>query len=118
MFKKIIALLLSFGAASFVVANPTCTGFVSNVSLSTGGGVYATIRNGDVSLKDVTICGLNSTSGAFSAEACIGLYSMLLSAVAMSEDVTLWFYQDKFSSCSLNWANLADFGFYHFRLNK
>jgi len=118
MFKKATVVLFLITFASFVSANPTCTGYVSSVSLTSTGGVIATVKGSEVNLADVVLCSSSATTGAFAGHVCDSVYSMLLSAVAMSEDVTLWFYQEKFSSCSLNWANLGDYGFYHFRLNK
>jgi hypothetical protein len=42
--------------------------------------------------------------------------SILLSASAMNQTITLWFYQDEFTSCDQSWASLANMGFYHMRV--
>jgi hypothetical protein len=98
--------------------NPTCVGKISGVSVSESGGVYASIKNGNsVNLTDVQFCNLNDTSSSYSGTACKGLLSLLMSGAAMDNTATLWFREAKFTSCTANWSNIKDFGFYHFKLN-
>ena len=118
MFKKACLSIITILFSTFAVANPTCSGTVSGVSMSGGGSVYATVRNGGgTNLTDVVFCNINSTSGNFSGEACKGVLSLLISSAAMQKNVTLWFKDAQFDDCTQSWKNLNGIGLYHLRVN-
>ena len=117
--KKILTLLggmlVSVNAYS---ANPTCAGKISGVSISTSGGVYASIKSGTTTnLLDVQFCELNSTEGDYSGESCKGILSLLMAGEAMDKTAILWFKAESFASCSQSWKSLKDFGLYYFKVN-
>lgn len=115
--KKVFFLLLLSLLSSAAIANPTCIGEISRVSLSYSGGVHGTVKSDSgVNLRDVMFCNANSSSGRFTGDSCDALLSILLSASAMNQTITLWFYQDEFTSCDQSWASLANMGFYHMRV--
>ena len=115
--KKVFFLLLLSLLSSAAIANPTCIGEISRVSLSYSGGVHGTVKSeSGVNLRDVIFCNVNSNSGRFSGNSCEALMSILLSASAMNQTITLWFYEDEFTSCDQSWASLANMGFYHMRV--
>lgn len=118
MLNKLSSIILLLSVSLSAVANPTCHGKVSGVSISASGSVYASVSNGgSTKFTDVVFCNLNKTVGNYNGESCKGLLSLLLSGSAMQKNATLWFHSASFNHCSQSWMELDKIGFYHIRID-
>jgi len=118
MIKKIFTsiLIVMFGCPVF--ASKSCTGMLSDVSISASGNLYVSIKNSSnqVNIDNVAFCNVNQTQGKYNAEACKVVYGLMLSGVAQKKTGTAWFKDDDFS-CAQSWGSVYENGFYHFRIN-
>jgi len=119
LFRKAGLFVITLGLSSFVYGNPSCSGSVSGVSISSVGKVLASVNSGTaIKLNDVVFCNINATEGDYSGEGCKGVLSLLLSASATQKSATLWFREASFTSCEQSWTDLKDSGLYHIRINR
>jgi hypothetical protein len=118
MLNKLCSMILLLSVSVSAVANPTCQGKVSGISISASGDVYASVSNGgSTKFMDVVFCNLNKTVGNYHGESCKGLLSLLLSGSAMQKNATLWFQSASFNHCTQSWMVLDKIGFYHLRID-
>ncbi|QTL33967.1 hypothetical protein [Pseudoalteromonas viridis] len=113
--KNFIA-VISLAAASMsapVLANYSCKGKVSSVSLGANSRLYASI---DGVVSNGGICFLNDSA---KGEFCHAVYSSLLVALSAQKEVVVYFSKGTAADCNKgSWVTFEDHGFYHFSLKK
>lgn len=112
---KLVPLLFLFVSLSSN-ASHNCLGKVNAVDVSADGSVMINVG----SLGDGTkVCHLNRSHGEFTADACKAAFSLFMAAQMADKAVRLWFRNDTNPSCSKgHWADLADHGIYHVRVEN
>ncbi|WP_444889974.1 hypothetical protein [Microbulbifer sp. DLAB2-AA] len=111
-------LLFASGAA---YSGTECTGKVTTVEIALNGNVNASIKDSGsgTNFHSVALCRITEDlEGGFKQESCKAAFSLLTTAHATGKSVTLWFSEDKFSSCSQSWGEIWSQGFYHLRLKE
>jgi len=87
--KAIAVLICTVALSTQAVANYTCTGKVSGVSISPKNGQLLVERIG--TLKWVVLCSVETEINKVSANTCSAIYSLLITAQVSGKQATLWF---------------------------
>ncbi|WP_444909262.1 hypothetical protein [Microbulbifer sp. TRSA005] len=112
----LLGLIFASGSA---YSGTECTGKVTTVEIALNGNVNASIidSGSGTNFHSVALCRITENlEGGFKQESCKAAFSLLTTAHATGKSVTLWFNEDKFSSCSQSWGEIWSQGFYHLRL--
>lgn len=116
--KKVMVMAAFAAIPNLALANPTCTGKISHISVNTSGTVYATFTGSGVALTDSALCNINNDFYGISPQTCSIMFGMLSNGVNQGASAKLWFKSGKYESCSLSWKSLPVYGFYHLKVNK
>ncbi|WP_157954069.1 hypothetical protein [Microbulbifer sp. A4B17] len=117
---KILLLGCLLASVNAYSDSQTCTGDVSTVEVAANGNIHASIKDstGDTNFHSVGICRVTEDVGEFAVESCKAALTLLTTAHATGREVTLWFREDQFSSCTQSWGEVWSQGVYHLRLKE
>ncbi|AWF80683.1 hypothetical protein BTJ40_07560 [Microbulbifer sp. A4B17] len=118
--RKILLLGFFLASVNTYSDSQTCTGNVTTVEVAANGNIHASIQDsgGDTNFHSVGICRVTETVGEFAEESCKAALTLLTTAHATGKEVTLWFREDQFSSCTQSWGEVWSQGVYHLRLKE
>ncbi|WHI52876.1 hypothetical protein P3339_08965 [Microbulbifer sp. MLAF003] len=116
-----LAMLGFIFATGSAYSGTECTGKVTSVEVAANGNVNAGIKDSGngTNFHSVALCRVTEDiEGGFKQESCKVAFSLLTTAHVTGKNVTLWFDEEKFSSCSQSWGEIWSQGLYHIRLKE